>query len=77
MTDKRFTYFQNRLGNWLVEDNIEDKYIIDIPRFIGFNNEVGAKVFCDLLNELHEENQELRQYLGWQDMELQEMEDME
>lgn len=30
---------------------------------------------CGLLNELHEENQELRMYLGWQDMELEEMED--
>lgn len=29
----------------------------------------------ELLNKLYEENQELRMYLDWQDMELEEMED--
>ena len=47
-----------------------------------FGNEREAKQLCDLLNMLHEENKqlkkenkELRQYLDWQDMELEEIED--
>ena len=45
--------------------------------------EPQAEVIVNLLNELSEENeqlkkenQELRKYLGWQDMELEEMEDL-
>lgn len=59
----RFNYFQNRLGEWIVEDMVEDKYIISIPKFIGFENEEGAKVFCDLLNELYDECCELKKEL--------------
>ena len=62
MTDKRFT-IEKKGGMF---------YIFDNGNLIPVSD---GQPICDLLNELHEENQDLRRYLGWQDMELEEMED--
>ena len=66
MTEKRFT---------LKKYTSEDYAILDDGTEIAYASNKSAFTFCELLNELHEENQELRMYLGWQDMELEEMED--
>lgn len=69
MTAKRFRvndevkYNYSEIGEY-IDENHTDRPLM--------NNKV-----CELLNELHEENQELRMYLGWQDMELEEMRDLE
>lgn len=69
MTEKRFRvndlvkYNYSEIGEYI------DKNHTDRPLR---NDEL-----VELLNELHEENQELRKYLNWQDMELEEMEDLE
>ena len=76
MTEKRFTITQD----------FEEHYrqIRDNGHIIrGCFLEPQAEPIVKLLNELSEENEqlkkenkELRQYLDWQDMELEEMEDI-
>ena len=62
MAEKRFTLAYEKGNWWAVRDG-------DIT--------LWKEEVIGLLNELHEENQELRRYLSWQDMELEEMEDLE
>ena len=78
MTEKRFVYYEHKGAD----------YILDTPnKSLEFIEMLGdcleAEEIVDLLNQLNdeneqlkEENKELRQYLGWQDMELEEMEDI-
>ena len=61
MTKKRYNVFKNRIGNWIVEDNVDDKYLLNIPKFLGFNDKESANVFCNELNLLHKENEQLQQ----------------
>lgn len=52
MAEKRFTYMIDRVFDlWAVYDNKE--------KVICLVRNTDAKDLCDLLNELHEENQEL------------------
>lgn len=69
MTEKRFTI--DKAGGVF--------YIFDNGTLLPIND---GEPIVELLNELHEENEqlkeenkELRQYLSWQDMELEEIED--
>lgn len=64
---KRYNIFQNRIGNWIIEDNLEDKYIINIPKFIGFKDKETANIFCKELNKIYEENQELKAQIKYKD----------
>lgn len=54
---KRYNVFQNRIGNWIIEDIIEDKYLINIPKFIGFNDKESAEKICQELNKLNDEKE--------------------
>ena len=60
MTDQRFKVLQNRIGDWIVEDDVDDKYLLNIPKFIGFDDEESANVFCEELNNLHNKNQRIK-----------------
>lgn len=70
MMNKRFIPYQNGLGLWIIEDNIE-KSVVPIPLFLGFDNEETAKYFCDLLNEVEELKKEneyiLKQIKGFRE----------
>ena len=77
MTEKRFVDYFDKDHNYIIQDlQNEDEYQV------GFVN-CDEDVFLELVNkiadeneQLKQENKELRQYLGWQDMELEEMEDI-
>ena len=77
MISKRFTIdndmnFNNKVETYelnCIRDN-ENKTFYFIADSIE-----NVQLFVKRLNGLHEENQELRMYLGWQDMELEEIED--
>ena len=64
MIEKRFTFHHDVDGIDYIEDESNGICLI------------CDELMCRLLNELHEENQELRKYLSWQDMELEEMESL-
>ena len=85
MTEKRFKHSE------IIQDDgqticygIEDTQTKHIFNVIGDGiYDVSEKELIKLLNELNDENeqlksenQELKQYLSWQDMELEEMEDL-
>ena len=63
MTEKRYNVIQNRIGDWIVEDTVGEKYLLKIPKFLGFDDEESANVFCEELNELHEENQSIKKHI--------------
>lgn len=69
MTEKRFT-----MGYKVYRDNLTGERYDEVTE---------SYKICHLLNELFDENEqlkkenkELRQYLGWQEMELEELEDI-
>lgn len=48
----RYNVFLNYMGDWIVEDTVGDKLLINIPEFIGFKDESTAQYFADELNGL-------------------------
>lgn len=77
MNKKRFVIEILDNENWLIEDTETG---LDYNPIDGTSNVLKGLV--DLVNNLYEENKklkeenkELRQYLSWQDMELEEIED--
>lgn len=57
----RYNVFQNRIGNWIIEDTIGDKYLINTPKFIGFEDKESAEIICKELNQLYNENQNIKE----------------
>lgn len=73
MTEKRFCKFMlSDYDDHTVHFGVKD---CQTGEFYSAEDNRNANKLLELLNKLHEENQELRKYLGWQDMELEEMED--
>ena len=52
---ERYNVFTNRMGKWIIEDIVEDKYLLNMPQFLGFEDKESAKVFCNELNKLHKD----------------------
>ena len=79
MTEKRFNVFDVD-GTVFLEDHKEGSYHIgekenvDIPCLNDIADRLNT--YADENEQLKSENQELKQYLSWQDMELEEMEDL-
>ena len=72
MTEKRFTV----KPLMFVEEQRNGIFEVGGERL--FNNEIVGLLnnLADENEQLKQENKELRQYLSWQDMELEEMEDL-
>ena len=65
MTEKRFELNVNQNHQWDIVDLVEskEKNAICIYNDLGHYYFSSAKALCELLNELHEENQHLREAL--------------
>lgn len=62
--------------NELIEENEQLKYTLGAYRVDLNNHKYKCNALEEENEELKKENQELRKYLSWQDMELEEMEDL-
>lgn len=65
------------LLNNLYKENEELKYINGIHRSALLDSEYDIKKLKDENEELKKENKELQKYLNWQNMELEELEDID
>ena len=70
---KRFDYTNYDDGTESIYDRKKDVYYFDCE-FCKLDEVLNQ--LNDESEQLRKENKELRQYLGWQDMELEEMEDL-
>ena len=59
MTEKRFTLIKDTGTDECILDNIYDN-----GTYIGAISRNGSEMICYLLNNLHEENQQLKKELG-------------
>ena len=72
MTEKRFEMvIVDVQGNFYYLDRVTDEKISSTLALEGKLNELANEN-----EQLKKENKELRQYLGWQEMELEELEDI-
>lgn len=74
--NKRFVKYD---GNTIVDLKLVKSWIVsngDVDLLIELLNDDKEYMLTEENKKLKQENKELQKYLGWQDMELQEMEDL-